>query len=48
MKPDQAAWPTAMRGPSGLVESRTPTVANRWATSTHSVPLPPLYDDLNH
>lgn len=45
--PAQAVRPTDMCGPSGRVESRTPTVAARSATSTHSVPLPPLYDDLN-
>lgn len=38
---------TTRWGYSGRLESRTSTADGRKAASTHSVVLPPLYDDLN-
>jgi hypothetical protein len=38
----------AMTGPSVHFESRTLMPLLTYAHSTHSVVLPPLYDDLNH
>lgn len=39
---------TSSAGPSGHLESRTNAPCERYAHSTHSVPLPPLYEDLTH
>jgi hypothetical protein len=45
--PDHASADTVTHGPPAVFESRTSTPAGTKAASTHSVALPPLYEDLN-
>jgi hypothetical protein len=46
-EPAHDALPNVSIGPSGVFESRIAVACGRWAATTHSVVLAPLYDDLN-